>query len=58
VLRTGTGATGYLDRARLDAVGISVEVATYPSPAYPQGPKARTTCIPPYLACTNPGYGP
>jgi hypothetical protein len=38
VLRTGTGATGYLDRALLDAAGISVEVATYHGPAYPQGP--------------------
>lgn len=37
VLRTGTGATRYLDRALLDAAGISVEVATYASPAYPQG---------------------
>jgi hypothetical protein len=38
VLRTGTGATRYLDRALLDAAGISVEVATYDCPAYPQGP--------------------
>jgi hypothetical protein len=38
VLRTGTGATRYLDRALLDAAGISVEVATYSCPAYPQGP--------------------
>jgi hypothetical protein len=37
VLRTGTGATSYLDHALLDAAGISVEVATYANPAYPQG---------------------
>lgn len=37
VLRTGTGATRYLDRALLDAARISVEVATYGCPAYPQG---------------------
>jgi hypothetical protein len=37
VLRTGTGATRYLDRSLLDAAGISVEVATYNCPAYPQG---------------------
>jgi hypothetical protein len=37
VLRTGTGATRYLDRAQLDAAGISIEVATYDCPAYPQG---------------------
>ncbi len=37
VLRTGTGATRYLDRALLGTAGISVEVATYGCPAYPQG---------------------
>jgi hypothetical protein len=37
VLRTGTGATRYLDRALLEANGVSVEVATYHCPAYPQG---------------------
>jgi hypothetical protein len=37
VLRTGTGATRYLDRALLETAGISIEVATYDCPAYPQG---------------------
>jgi hypothetical protein len=37
VLRTGTGATRYLDRAMLEAGGISIEVASYDCPAYPQG---------------------
>jgi hypothetical protein len=37
VLRTGTGATRYLDRALLEAAGISIEVATYDCLSYPQG---------------------
>lgn len=37
VLRTGTGATRYLDREALAAAGITVEVATYSCPPYPQG---------------------
>jgi hypothetical protein len=34
VLRTGTGALGYLDHARLAADGIGLEVATYTHPPY------------------------
>ncbi|MFY1633635.1 MULTISPECIES: WbqC family protein [Micromonosporaceae] len=36
VLRVGTGALKYLDRAALHDAGIRVEVATYTHPPYPQ----------------------
>lgn len=37
VLRTGTGATRYLDQAALTSARIAVEIATYNCPPYPQG---------------------
>lgn len=37
VLRTGTGATRYLDQAALASAGITVEIASYSYPPYPQG---------------------
>jgi hypothetical protein len=42
-LRTGTGATGYLDPVVLADAGISVEVAAYSHPPYPQQPRASFT---------------
>jgi hypothetical protein len=36
VLRAGTGGAGYLDAAVLAEAGISVEIATYATPPYPQ----------------------
>jgi hypothetical protein len=38
VLRVGTGARHYLDHQMLTSAGITVEIADYRHPPYPQGP--------------------
>lgn len=43
VLRTGTGATGYLDASMLTQAGISVEIATYQPPPPGDAPSSPDT---------------